>query len=126
MSGVCIEHAAILDAMDAGDVTGRWPRWRPISTPYSRRSSGSPGSIAAISSTEGMSMAVIERVEILMVDLAAEGEADRRDPVLRQPGDADRPDLGFGRRRRHRLQLHDRHRRPRRSSSCWPDSCARR
>src|SRR6476620_7120303 len=50
-------------------VTGHWPPSRPISTPSSRPSSGSPGSIAAISSTEGTSMAVIERVEIRMVDL---------------------------------------------------------
>src|SRR3954466_4139496 len=39
----------------------------------------------------------------------AEGEADGRDPVLRQPGDTDRPRHRFGWRGRHRLFLYHRH-----------------
>ena len=57
-------------------------------------------------------MARIVRLDALLVDLEAEGAARRRDPVLRQPGDADRPDHRRRRGGRHRLRLHHRHRRP--------------
>ena len=42
----------------------------------------------------------------------AQGEADRCDPGVHQPGDADRSRLCRRWRHRHRLQLHDRNRRP--------------
>ena len=56
-------------------------------------------------------MATIEQIELRMVDLQAQGEAHRRHPELRQPGDADRHHHRCRRRDGHRLQLHDRHRR---------------
>ena len=58
-------------------------------------------------------MAKIERVEVCHGGPQAQGEADRCDPGLHQPGDADRAHLRRRRRGRHRLQLYDRHRRPR-------------
>ena len=54
-------------------------------------------------------MARIERIEMRLVDIAAEGQAHRRHPELRLAGDADRDDHRQRRRGRDRLQLHDRH-----------------
>ena len=46
--------------------------------------------VAARRHLREVAMPRIESVEILQVDLAAEGGADRRDPGLRHAGDADR------------------------------------
>ena len=56
-------------------------------------------------------MAKIEKDRTADGRPGAEGQAHRRDPELRQPGNADRHDHRRRRRGRHRLQLHDRHRR---------------